>query len=319
VNINDTKWVTLFGDVVAQGNSLRYNPVPSQQPQEGAGPAVPFVGLAKSSIYFNDGVIKLKVRLNEGAGRAQVVLGHGTPQQVFAGLNVGTGAFGIAVWQDAPATAGNATAPAGGAWVRNVSGGTPGKLPIDRDMTMQVKVLGSSVTLILDGVEVATTNAEIQQSQICVYLWGNAPVTAELLSVDAHRPTAFVVMQFTPEFDALYENVIQPTCKTFGYDTVRADDIFNNGLIIEDISRSIREASLIIADITPKNPNVFYEVGFAHAIGKPTILMAERKLESLPFDVAAFRTIFYDDSIGGKTKVEERLAHHLQALSGRTA
>jgi len=51
---------------------------------------------------------------------------------------------------------------------------------------------------------------------------------------------------------------------------------YNAGLIIEDITPSIQEASIIIADITPDNPNVFYEVGYAHGIKKPTILLSER-------------------------------------------
>jgi hypothetical protein len=69
MNITDTKWVTLFGEVAAHGNVLTYTPIQSNQPQEGAGPSAPLVGLAKSSIYFNDGVIKLKVRLDEAATR----------------------------------------------------------------------------------------------------------------------------------------------------------------------------------------------------------------------------------------------------------
>jgi hypothetical protein len=60
---------------------------------------------------------------------------------------------------------------------------------------------------------------------------------------------------------------------------------------------------------------VFYEVGYAHGIGKTTILLSDRKREKLPFDIAGFRHLFYDNTIGGKRAVEEALHRHLEALS----
>lgn len=73
--------------------------------------------------------------------------------------------------------------------------------------------------------------------------------------------------------------------------------------------------SVVIADITPDNPTVFYEVGYAHGIKKPTILLSERRREALPFDVSGFRTLFYDNTIGGKGEVETRLTKHLQSMA----
>jgi hypothetical protein len=70
---------------------------------------------------------------------------------------------------------------------------------------------------------------------------------------------------------------------------------------------------VIIAEITPANPNVFYELGHSHATEKPAILLAERG-RPLPFDVSGFRVIFYDDSIGGKRQVEDELRRHLKAI-----
>lgn len=88
----------------------------------------------------------------------------------------------------------------------------------------------------------------------------------------------------------------------------RADEGLGTGLILNDIISAIKNSALVIADITPDNPNVFYEVGFAHALNKPTILLNEKKQrEKLPFDISGFRTIFYDNSIGGKKMVEEKL------------
>jgi hypothetical protein len=71
----------------------------------------------------------------------------------------------------------------------------------------------------------------------------------------------------------------------------------------------------VIADITPDNPNVFYEVGYAHGIKKPTILLSDRRRDKLPFDVSGFRTLFYDNTIGGKKAVEENLTKHLENMT----
>lgn len=84
---------------------------------------------------------------------------------------------------------------------------------------------------------------------------------------------------------------------------------------MEDIIRGIETAQIIIAEITPANENVFYEVGYAHALKKPTILLANKKdREKLPFDLSGFRVLFYENSIGGKRQVEEGLKKHLKAI-----
>jgi len=73
-------------------------------------------------------------------------------------------------------------------------------------------------------------------------------------------------------------------------------------------------SQLIIADITPtSNANVYFEVGYALALEKPTILLA-KKGTALPFDVAGFRVLFYDDTIGGKNRLEDGLRRHLDAI-----
>jgi hypothetical protein len=69
----------------------------------------------------------------------------------------------------------------------------------------------------------------------------------------------------------------------------------------------------VIAEITPPNPNVFYELGYAHALDKPTILLAERS-SKLPFDVSGYRCIMYDNSIKGKSGLETLLRNHLLAI-----
>jgi nucleoside 2-deoxyribosyltransferase len=124
-------------------------------------------------------------------------------------------------------------------------------------------------------------------------------------------------MQFAEPYNSLYTEVIKPVAVRLGFDAFRADDVFRPGIILQDIIRSIAAADVIIAEVTPANPNVFYELGYAHAIEKPTVLLAEHPTDPskrLPFDISGFRVIFYDDTILGKRTVETQLELHLNNI-----
>lgn len=122
-----------------------------------------------------------------------------------------------------------------------------------------------------------------------------------------------MVMQFSTPYNELYSEVVKPVCDAFNIDSVRGDEAYGPGIILADIARQIIEAKVVIAEITPANPNVYYEVGYAHALNKPTILIAE-KGTNLPFDLSPFRVLFYENSIDGKRRIEEGLRKHLQAI-----
>ena len=121
-------------------------------------------------------------------------------------------------------------------------------------------------------------------------------------------------MQFTQEYNDLYEQVIIPVISKYNMNCIRADDIYTATPILADIINEIKAASIVIADITPDNPNVFYELGFAHALNKPTIVLSEKQRTKLPFDVSGLRTIFYDNSIAGKAKVEQTLTKFIEKI-----
>jgi hypothetical protein len=180
---------------------------------------------------------------------------------------------------------------------------------------LEVTVQGSNLTVKLDGVEVGSGVLPFQLTgkQVGLFCQGASDIKFRNFTVEAIRPLAFVVMQFTPpEYEELFNDVIVPVCDSMGLEPFRASQAFYPGLIIADIQRQIRDSRVVIAEITPANPNVYYEVGFADAIGKPVILIADgNKTEQLPFDVRAFRTLFYENSIGGKNKVERALREFL--------
>ena len=154
-------------------------------------------------------------------------------------------------------------------------------------------------------------------SQIGLFVWGHNSVEFEDFAFATSRPQGFVVMDFSGQFDALYREVLLPVAEQAGLELRRADETKGPGFIIQDIVKDIAQATVIVAEITPPNPNVFYELGYAHALNKPTILLAKRT-EKLPFDVAGYRCIFYDDTIAGKSSVEKEFHQHLEMILGNT-
>jgi hypothetical protein len=107
------------------------------------------------------------------------------------------------------------------------------------------------------------------------------------------KNTCFVVMPFDSLFQNQYETVIKKAVEELGFECIRGDEIYSKPTIMADIWKSIRSARFIIAEMTGKNENVFYEVGLAHAIGKPIIIIT-RNEDDVPFDLKALRYLYYD-------------------------
>jgi hypothetical protein len=103
----------------------------------------------------------------------------------------------------------------------------------------------------------------------------------------------FVIMPFNSLFQTQYERVIRPAVEELGLKCIRGDEIYSKPQIMLDIWKSIRRARIIIAELTDRNPNVFYEIGLAHALAKPIILLT-RNEEDVPFDLKALRYRYYD-------------------------
>jgi hypothetical protein len=150
------------------------------------------------------------------------------------------------------------------------------------------------------------------QSQAGIWCQNESPIVISGFKVNPQRYRAFVVIPFSHPYEEIYHEVTKVVCDEFELDAVTADDTYSSGLIIADVVSQIRESRIVIADVTALNPNVFYEIGFAHAIGKPTILLAEKDTR-LPFDISGFRHLLYENTISGKARIEERLRNHLKA------
>ena len=105
--------------------------------------------------------------------------------------------------------------------------------------------------------------------------------------------TCFVMMPFGQWSDLYYKDVFHPAIKEAGLEPVRADELFSTGTVIEQIWEQIKKAKLLLADLTGKNANVFYELGLAHAARKP-VIFTSGALDDVPFDLRHLRVAIYD-------------------------
>ena len=111
-------------------------------------------------------------------------------------------------------------------------------------------------------------------------------------NIAGDQPTAFVIMPYDESYDELYDGFLKPVISDCGFLSVRADDLQNSQNIINDIVDGIHNANVVVADLTDLNPNVFYELGLAHAMNRPTILLSQG-IDDLPFDLRSYRVIQY--------------------------
>jgi len=107
------------------------------------------------------------------------------------------------------------------------------------------------------------------------------------------KDTCFVIMPFGGWFNDYYSSIYCPAIKNAGLIPKRADDIYRPSTIVQDIWELTKKAKIVLADLTGKNANVFYELGLAHALAKPAILVTET-MADVPFDLRALRVIEYD-------------------------
>lgn len=126
-----------------------------------------------------------------------------------------------------------------------------------------------------------------------------------------NKKTCFVISPFGAPFDEYYQKVFSPAVAKADVEPIRGDDVYGTGAIIEDIFSAIMNSAFVLADVTGRNPNVNYELGVAHALGKPAVIVTQ-SVDDVPFDYRHLRVIVYD-----RTKVD--WAKELEAAIHKTA
>jgi len=121
--------------------------------------------------------------------------------------------------------------------------------------------------------------------------------------------TCFIMMPFGDSYlNQYYREIVKPAVEELGIEVVRADDIYGVRSVIEDIFCGIKNADILIADVTGKNPNVNYELGAAHMLNKDVIIIAQ-SMEDVPFDYKHRRIITYDTK---NVNFAQKLKHAVQ-------
>lgn len=117
---------------------------------------------------------------------------------------------------------------------------------------------------------------------------------------EANLKTCFVIAPIGEEgseirqrSDQVLTHIIKPVAEECGYEAVRADEISEPGIITSQVIQHLVDDDLVIADLSGKNPNVFYELAVRHTVKKPVVQIIQSD-ESIPFDVAPTRTIHVD-------------------------
>jgi hypothetical protein len=125
-------------------------------------------------------------------------------------------------------------------------------------------------------------------------------------------PLCFIVMPFRPEFNYFYLYLQKHLKENHQLRVERGDHRILTKPLIEKVRDQIRSAHVLIADITGANPNVLYEVGLAHAYGKPVVFLTQDPPEQAPVDLRQFEFIAYD--LGRHTDCLEKLDNAMRSL-----
>lgn len=132
----------------------------------------------------------------------------------------------------------------------------------------------------------------------------------------AATDSCFVMMPFASPLGDYYQKIYEPAIRKAGLNPIRADhDIFGTGKIIDQIWNGINSAKVLITELTKRNPNVFYELGLAHALKKPVVLVSSNE-EDVPFDLQHIRVIYYDvtDPFWGNKLIDKVAENILSAI-----
>ena len=128
--------------------------------------------------------------------------------------------------------------------------------------------------------------------------------------------SCFVMMPFANPIGSYFSLIYEPAIAKAGLTAIRADaDIFGTGKIIDQIWRGINSSKVLVAELTNRNPNVFYELGLAHALNKPVVLISSNESD-VPFDLTHIRVIYYDqtDPFWGPKLIEKLAENILSAI-----
>lgn len=142
-----------------------------------------------------------------------------------------------------------------------------------------------------------------------------SPIVFRVPAGDVDTSLVSAMMPFSGDFGAVYDS-IKSASSTTGFSCKRADDIWDDSTIIQDIFSLIFRSYIVVCDFSRKNPNVFYEAGLAHALGKHVIPITQSQ-EDIPSDLRHHRYILYLNNSEGRSELEGKLAERFRTLASK--
>lgn len=140
-----------------------------------------------------------------------------------------------------------------------------------------------------------------------------APTVFSVPESEVERDLVAVMMPFGAEFNPVHR-AIASACTDSSRRCLRADDIWEESTIMQDVFNLIFRAYVVVVDFTGKNPNVMYETGIAHTLGKHVIPISQ-SLEDVPFDMKHHRVLRYLANAEGLQALQGALSQKLRQLS----
>jgi len=131
----------------------------------------------------------------------------------------------------------------------------------------------------------------------------------KILEIPADSNQVFLAMNFNKDFDDQYQNGLKPAIEEAGYDCFRMDEKHHNRKICEEILHEIEQSKFLVADVTGLNGGVYFEAGYAMALGKEIIwsCQEDHKDEDVHFDTRQYNHIFWKDIKDLKEKLRDRI------------
>ncbi len=313
------RWVSLLGSFERREQEIIFHGGIDEGIASGAGETSKFVKIGNylCDRTFNEGSIEALVTLPETtsySNACKFLLGYDSESRSFFSAGVEISNFSPFIFRIQyfdPKRVGQPVP----LWHDYAATGDRSSVKTGQEFSMKLNANGSRFELVIDGVSVATANLPIVMPKRQVGIWcqNTGDLRIRDFRVTQERAKVFVVMQYSAPYNELFTEVIEPVCGSRDISAIRADETYGPGHVLTDILYQIYTSKLVIAEITPENQNVFFEVGYAYATGKPIIFVAE-KSKQLPFDVSGFRVLFYENSIAGKAKIEEQLTRFIDAI-----
>lgn len=166
--------------------------------------------------------------------------------------------------------------------------------------------------LIRRSLELHEAEKAVQSSQIPEDYDGYLtvkPIFGEPLRRSQFQADIFMIMPFRERFNAIYTDVVQPVVAELNLTIKRGDEFSSTrGSIMAEVWAAINACRFVVVETTEINANVYYELGIAHTLGKPAILLTQTKnVDELPFDIRHLRFLVYEDSIDGANDLKAAL------------